>query len=249
MSTLSNDRAPAQNRLSDILTFENVVVLRGGRRVLDDVSFKVPERTVTVIAGPSGVGKTTVLRLANRLDIPDTGLIRYRGNDVSTLEPTALRRRVGMVFQAPVMFAGTVMDNLAVAEPDVDPERAISILGQVGLGPEYLDRSASTLSGGEAQRVCLARTLLTEPDVLLADEPTSGLHLGSRLEFEDMTRRLTDLGLSVLWVTHDLDQLRRLAGHVLILLEGKIRFEGPPERLDGEVAVRPFLLGNADAGS
>jgi putative ABC transport system ATP-binding protein len=97
---------------------ERVTVVRAGRLVLDEITTRIPAAGITVVAGPSGAGKTTLLRLCNRLAVPDTGVVRYRGQPLDELDPLVLRRRVGMVFQRPTPFPGTVADNLAVARPD-----------------------------------------------------------------------------------------------------------------------------------
>ncbi|MDQ3931850.1 MAG: phosphate ABC transporter ATP-binding protein [Actinomycetota bacterium] len=229
------------------LVFEDVVIERAGRRVLDAVRGQIPEGQVTVIAGPSGVGKTTLLRLCNRLEVPDQGRILYRGRDIADLDPLRLRREVGMVFQTPALFGGTVRDNLAVADPHGGSDTYADALRRVSLDPTLLDRQAGSLSGGEAQRVCLARTLITGPQVLLADEPTSGLDLTPRLAFERLIRGLANDGLTVVWVTHDLDQLRRLADHVLVLLAGRVPYSGPPDSLNHISELARFLAGDPDA--
>ncbi len=229
------------------LRFEDVVVRRGDATILAGVDGTVPERQVTVVAGPSGAGKTSLLRLCNRLDVPDRGRVAYRGQDVTELDPLSLRRRVGMVFQTARLLPGTVADNLQVAAPDADRDEMAAALERVSLPAAMLDRPGDGLSGGEAQRVCLARTLITGPDVLLADEPTSALDATPKLAFERLTRQLTADGLTVLWVTHDLAQLRRLADHVLVLLDGRVRYEGGPEGLDHRADLAAFLQGEPDA--
>src|SRR5215472_18944753 len=102
--------------------FERVTVLRAERRVLDEVTARIPAAGITVVAGPSGAGKTTLLRLCNRLEVPDQGVISYRGQPLHDLDPLVLRRRVGMVFQRPTPFPGSVADNLAVAHPSAADE-------------------------------------------------------------------------------------------------------------------------------
>jgi putative ABC transport system ATP-binding protein len=141
---------------------------------------------------------------------------------VADLDPLALRRRVGMVFQRPAPFPGTVRDNLLVADPDADPDTLVAALGGAGLDGRFLDRSADDLSGGEAQRMCLARTLVTHPEALLMDEPTSALDPDARRRLERTARALADDGRPLVWVTHDLDQCRRLADEVVVIIAGRV---------------------------
>src|SRR5690242_8092205 len=131
--------------------FDRVTVRRADRRVLDEVTARIPATGITVISGPSGAGKTTLLRLCNRLEVPDTGTVRYRGRPLDELDPLALRRRVGMVFQRPIPFPGSVADNLRVARPDAGAEEMRVLLSRVALDPGLLDQEARTLSGGELQ--------------------------------------------------------------------------------------------------
>jgi putative ABC transport system ATP-binding protein len=166
-----------------------------------------------------------------------------RGEDVAGQDPLQLRRRVGMVFQRPTPFPGTVRDNLRVAEPQIGDDDAVRALEAVGLDASFLARAATDLSGGEAQRVCLARTLVTRPEVVLMDEVTSSVDPAARLGLEALARRLADTAVRIVWVTHDLEQLRRLADHVLILIGGRVAHSGPAATLESDSApeVRRFL--------
>ena len=202
--------------------FERVTVVRAGRRVLDAVTASVPADGITVVSGPSGAGKTTLLRLCNRLEIPDEGRVCYRGQPLDELDPLVLRRRVGMVFQRPVPFPGTVADNLAVAHPDAAAGDLGSALERVALDPGLLDQDARTLSGGELQRMCLARTLVTQPETLLLDEPTSALDAQPKRVFESTARDLAAQGITIIWVTHDDAQARRVANRICQLRDGHL---------------------------
>ncbi len=194
----------------------------GGSAILDRLDCELPLDGITVIVGPSGAGKTTLLRLCNRLEVPTRGRLLLDGQDVAEIAPLALRRHVGMVFQRPTLFPGSVRDNLHVARADA-PDAALSeILGRVGLDPAVLDRAADDLSGGEGQRVCVARALLTEPSVLLMDEPTSSLDPDHRATIEQLARGLARDGLAVVWVTHDLRQAVRLGDRVMVVIGGRL---------------------------
>ena len=204
-----------------VLSFEEVCVRFGDTEVLHSVNAEVADARVTVLAGPSGSGKTTLLRLCNRLEVPTSGTVRFRGEDLDWLDPLALRRRVGMVFQRPTLFAGTIAENFAVAAPD-DTSGYERLLVEVGLPAGWLDRPADELSGGEAQRACLARTLLTGPEVLLMDEPTSSLDPSATRALEELGTGLARSGMAVLWVSHDLAQVRRIADACVVLRDGRV---------------------------
>lgn len=195
--------------------------------------------------GPSGSGKSTLLRLCNRLEVPESGVVRFRSDDLATLDPLHLRRRVGMVFQRPTPFAGTVRENLEVAEPAIGDAAASSALERVGLSGAFVDRDARQLSGGEAQRVCLARTVVTSPEVVLMDEVTSSVDPSATRALEELASGLASTGVPVLWVTHDLQQMHRLADHVLVVIEGQIVHAGRAAALETDApdAVRRFLGG------
>jgi putative ABC transport system ATP-binding protein len=202
--------------------FDQVTVVRAGRRVLDEVTDRIPGAGITVVSGPSGAGKTTLLRLCNRLEVPDEGRVRYHGQLLDELDPLALRRRVGMVFQRPTPFPGTVADNLAVARPQAGSGELGTALERVALDPGLLGQEARTLSGGELQRMCLARTLVTRPETLLLDEPTSALDEQPKLVFESAARHLAAQGITIIWVTHDKAQAQRIADRIYQLRDGHL---------------------------
>jgi putative ABC transport system ATP-binding protein len=202
--------------------FERVTVVRAGRRVLDEITAAIPAAGITVVAGPSGAGKTTLLRLCNRLEIPGEGIVSYRRQPLDDLNPLVLRRRVGMVFQRPTPFPGTVADNLAVAHPDAGTEELSTALKRVALDPGLLGQDARTLSGGELQRMCLARTLVTQPETLLLDEPTSALDAQPKRVFEHTARDLAAQGITIIWVTHDDAQASRVADRIYQLCDGHL---------------------------
>ena len=203
-------------------TFEQVTVRRAGRQILDEITARIPAAGITVVAGPSGAGKTTLLRLCNRLEIPDQGVVSYHGRPLDDLDPLVLRRRVGMVFQRPTPFPGTVADNLAVAHPTAGAGELTTALARVALDPALLTQEARTLSGGELQRMCLARTLVTQPETLLLDEPTSALDEQPKRVFETTARDLATQGITLIWVTHDAAQAHRVADRIYHLRDGHL---------------------------
>ena len=211
--------------------------------ILRDITVDIPNAGITAIVGPSGSGKSTLLRLLNRLDDPLAGEIRWRGQRLDELRPDELRRQVAMVFQRPPLFAGSVLDNFRVAMADIDEDRALHVLDHVGLPARLLHRDAADLSGGEAQRMCVARALLTRPMVVLADEPTAALDGEARNTIEELAQQLADEGTPLVWVSHDTAQLRRLADHVLAIVDGQVAAFGHLSDLDasGDPVVRRLV--------
>lgn len=228
--------------MTDLFDLTGVSLHIDGTDILTDVSIGLPGTKLTVVAGESGSGKTSLLRLLNRLDIPTSGSIRFHGEDLMSLDPLALRRRVGMVFQRPVLFGGTVRDNLLVADPEATASAMKEGLAAVELDERFLDRIGDELSGGEAQRVCLARALLCKPEVLLMDEPTASLHPGASRSLEATVQSLQRNGSAdVIWVTHDIGQIERMAEHLVVLRSGRIIYSGAPDSSSAQQALSTIL--------
>ncbi|ORW98208.1 ABC transporter ATP-binding protein [Mycobacterium szulgai] len=217
-----------------VFGFDDVVVERDRVRALDGFTAGIPARGITAIFGPSGSGKSTLLRLCNRLEIPTSGRVSFCDKDIAGIDPLWLRRRVGMCFQRPTPFPGTVADNLRVAEPEASEARMRETLERVALtgsgAGSWLDREATALSGGEAQRMCLARTLMAQPQVLLLDEPTSAVDAEAAEVIERAVRELAGEGIAALWVTHDPAQVERVADHVLHIEHGRCVSSGRGSR-------------------
>jgi putative ABC transport system ATP-binding protein len=211
-----------------LFELEDVTATRAGRVVFEGLRANLAEGA-TGIVGPSGVGKSTLLRLLNRLADPSAGTVRYRGRDLREHDVLALRREVGLVPQLPALLEGTVADNVLygprLAKQDADVAGSLRL---AGLDPAFDSRPADALSVGEQQRVMLARTLALQPSVLLLDEPTSALDDSTKAAVEATLRNLRErLGLSFVLVTHDLDQAARLADRVLVLEPGALNEATP----------------------
>lgn len=225
------------------LRAEGLTRRSSGRVLVEEVSFSVAPGELLALVGPSGAGKSTLLRLLDRLDEPTAGTVYLAGVDYRTLPPRELRRRVGMVMQAASLFPGTVADNLrfgprqrGVELAPAEVERLLDAVGLAGFAPRRVDE----LSGGEAQRVSLARALANGPEVLLLDEPTSALDEASKRGLEALVARLAgERSLAVVIVTHDLAQAARLATHVLVLERGRVRGLGPAAEVLRAEAARP----------
>ena len=228
----------------------DVTVTRGAgdrhAHPLSAVSVELAAGRCTAIVGPSGAGKSTLLRLLNRMDDPSAGRVLFQGKPIDSYDVLELRRRVGLVQQSPVLLTDHVRDELRVGDTGVDDDRAVALLADVGLSPEFLARDTAGLSGGEAQRLCVARALSVRPEALLLDEPTSALDAFAARAVENALADLVHRGLTTVLVSHDLEQARRLADDVVVLVGGQVADAGPAARVYADPATaqaRHFLEG------
>lgn len=213
---------------------------------LRDISFAVAAARVTVVVGPSGAGKSTLLRLLNRMEEPSAGVVSFHGRPLPSYDVLALRRRVGLLMQRPTPFPGTVLENVRAGAPALTEDEARSLLARVGLAESFLPRDTADLSGGEAQRVCLARALAVGPEVLLLDEATSALDPFAANVVERVVRALADDGLTGVMVSHDLAQARRLADDLVVVVDGRVAAAGPAADVfagGGDPAATAYLRG------
>ena len=211
---------------------------RAGRTVLQDVDVTIPRHLITVLVGPSGGGKTSLLRLLNRLDDPVRGDILLDGSPIVDYAVSELRRRVALVFQTPVMFPGTVSDNLAVAaelagvQDSQFDQQATQVMLLAELEPSLLERPGGELSVGQKQRVNLARALMTSPEVLLLDEPTSALDPETSRALMKTIGSLSEVRrLTIVVATHRVSEAREYAHHALVLRDGRVVESGDSERV------------------
>jgi osmoprotectant transport system ATP-binding protein len=212
----------------------------GTRKVLDGVSLSVANRQFLAIVGPSGSGKTTLLRLINRLIEPSEGTVRVAGDDVRTVDPIMLRRRIGYVFQGVGLFPHmTVAENIGIT-PRLLGQDAGTIARRVDelIDLVRLDRAAHgrrfphELSGGERQRVGVARALAASPRIVLMDEPFGALDPLTRDALSQDYRALHDqLGLTTVMITHDMMEALLLADRIAVMREGRLIAEGTPDAM------------------
>lgn len=207
-----------------------VSTIEGPKTIVDEFSFQFATGQVYSIVGPSGAGKSSLLRLFNRLDDFSSGEVLYRNDNIQSLDPCKLRRKLGMLFQTPYLFPGTVRDNLMAADDGLSDAQARDFLEEAETDPAFIDAPVDNLSAGEKQRIALARLLATRPEMILLDEPTSALDPTHTVAIERMIlRTVNDNGLAAIVVTHDPAQALRLGGETLLMVAGRLVESGSAE--------------------
>lgn len=223
-----------------MIRFEGVSRRYGDRAVVDRVTLEVPGGSICVLLGESGSGKSTLMRMVNRLVEPSAGRVLVNGKDVAKADPEELRRGIGYVIQSVGLFPHwRVAENIATVprllgwEAARVAERVDALLALVGLDPaRFRDRFPHELSGGQAQRVGLARALAADPPLLLMDEPFSALDPGTRRDLQAELRRIhARTGKTILFVTHDVEEALVLADELAVLEDGRLAAHGRPAQV------------------
>ncbi len=251
--TLSQQSPALRASPSECLRIDNLNLSLSGRLILKQISFGVPAPGMTCVIGPSGAGKSSLLRCLNLLHRSWTGTVQINGISIRDWPkgPENLRRHIGLIGQKPVVFPGSIKKNLVFGlahgeKRRLSREQIQHTLTQAALWPEVdgrLDASASDLSLGQQQRLCIARTLILNPKLIMLDEPTSSLDPHSRQTVERTLSALAQK-MAVICVTHDLEQAKRLADQVVFLCEGRLIESGRAESFfqhPQQIETREFL--------
>ena len=214
-----------------------------GKSILKNITGSFPKEKITALVGPSGAGKSTLFRLLNGLRTPDKGEIYIHGKRITEYNPIELRRNVGLALQNAPMIDGTVFDNLALPltlqGKQLSEKEAIYMLELVGLEEEFLQHEADELSGGQRQKVSIARTLINRPQILLLDEITSALDRVSQQEIEELIMRINEkYNPTILWITHNLQQAKKVAQFVWVMMDGEVVEMGDISILDAPTSDR-----------
>ncbi|HOW13606.1 ABC transporter ATP-binding protein [Methanosarcina sp.] len=221
-----------------IVELEEIYKNYGNLQVLKNINLQIEKGTSTALAGPTGSGKTVMLRLIDLLEKPSSGTVYFEGADANESSKTRLniRRQIGMVFQKPLAFKASVYDNIAYGlkvrgiKENMDG-RIKELLELIGL-PGYENRNALKLSGGETQRLALARAMITDPELLLLDEPTANLDPISKKKLEELILKINrESETTVIMTTHDLLQGQKLADRMVLLYNGQILQSGTPDQI------------------
>ncbi|MEK4405091.1 phosphate ABC transporter ATP-binding protein [Sporosarcina sp. FSL K6-6792] len=235
------------------LHFHDVNYSIGEVHILKNITGSFPEGKITTLVGPSGAGKTTLLKLCNGLISSTSGDIFIHDKLISTYEPVELRRHVGIALQSAPMIKGTVYHNLALPmelQGKKLPEQdAIKILEDVGLDVQFLHRKTNELSGGQRQKVSIARTLINRSEILLLDEITSALDRTSLHEIEELIVKINRVyGTTIIWITHNLEQALSIGDYTWVLMNGQVIETGESDLLKSPTNefVKQFVQGGVE---
>jgi len=225
---------------------------KNNHSILSNITGMIPKGKITTLVGPSGAGKTSLLKLCNGLTSPTSGKIYINNKRIESYHPPSLRRHVGLALQQATMIYGTVRKNLALPltlqNKQLPDNQAEELLKLVGLDAKLLSRHVNDLSGGQRQKLSIARTLINQPDILLLDEITSSLDPISVKEIEELIDMINKkYRTTIVWITHDLEQARKMGDDVWVMMQGQLIESGPITLLDNPKTdtVKQFLKGRA----
>ncbi|MFC5591807.1 phosphate ABC transporter ATP-binding protein [Sporosarcina soli] len=233
------------------LHFQNVDYSIDDVPILKGITGSFPKGKITTLVGPSGSGKTTLLKLCNGLISPTSGTIFIHNKPISTYNPVELRRHVGIALQSAPMVKGSVFQNLALPLElqgrQLEEQDALQLLDDVGLDSTFLHRKTDDLSGGQRQKVSIARTLINRSEILLLDEITSALDRNSLHDIEQLIVTMNrQYGTTIIWITHNLEQAISIGDFTWVLMGGKVMETGDSELLNSPMnpLVKQFVQGD-----
>ena len=239
--------------LHPAITFSNISFNVHNTEILRNITGSIYKGKITTLIGPSGAGKTTLLKMCNGLISASSGSISINGQNIESFEPTALRRYVGLALQSAPILRTTVFENLALPrklqQQDLSKEDALSSLQAVGLDADFLTRQATDLSGGQKQKLSIARTLINKSEILLLDEITSALDPFSVREIEELIVKLNEqFGVTIIWITHNIEQAMQLGHYTWLMKDGLLIKADESNRLfqSEDPDVQQFLNGGED---
>jgi putative ABC transport system ATP-binding protein len=242
---LSND--------NELIKFEHVYYSDGNVPILKDITGSFLEGKITTLVGPSGAGKTTLFKLCNGLISPDSGDIFIKDKKIESYDPVELRRNVGLALQSATMISGSVWKNLslplALQCKQLSEEKAKELLHMVGLEEKFLNQNVKDLSGGQRQKVSIARTLVNRPKVLLLDEITSSLDRVSQQEIEELIVRINkEFFTTIIWITHNLEQAISIGDYSWVMMGGEVIEIGESDMLHHpkDERVQRFVRGDME---
>ncbi|MDY0408003.1 phosphate ABC transporter ATP-binding protein [Virgibacillus soli] len=231
--------------------FSNVNYKRNDLHILKNINGEIPSGKITTLVGPSGAGKTTLFKLMNGLISPISGDIYVDGKHINDYQPVQLRHNIALALQQATMINGTVEMNIALPmvlqNKSLPKEKAEHLLELVGLDGSYLSRQVKDLSGGQRQKLSIARTLVNKPKTLLLDEITSSLDRVSKRDIENLIQKINkELYTTIVWITHNLDQARTIGDYTWVMMNGELVEQGDSTLLDHPKSelVKQFIRGD-----
>ena len=238
------------NHIQSAIEFKNVSYSIDNIKILKNITGSIPKGKITTLVGPSGSGKTSLFKLCNGLASPTGGDIFINDKAIDSYDPIELRRLVGIALQNAPMIKGSVFENLSLPiklqGEELSEEEAIDFLKRVGLEKQFLHHKSDDLSGGQKQKVSIARTLINRSNILLLDEITSALDKTSVKEIEELILHINNhYDVTIIWITHNLEQAKRIGDYVWVMMNGELIETGTSDLLNNpkNELVRQFVIG------
>lgn len=232
------------------IRFENVCYKVDQTPIINNLTGEIYKGKITTLIGPSGAGKTTLLKMCNGLISPTAGEITINGKNINTISPTKLRRNVGIALQSAPIIRGTVYENLSLARTlhneTLSEKEAISFLEDAGLNRSFLNRQVADLSGGQRQKISIARTLINRSHILLLDEITSALDPTSVHEIEQLILKINEKYEStIIWITHNIQQAKEIGDYTWFMMDGQLIESGKSNVLldSSNLHIQEFVQG------